>query len=447
MDTPLFDFIKEYNESGNLRFHMPGHKGKDIFSDAGFDITEIDGTGVLYHGNGVLSKSQENASVLFSTAKTLYSAEGSSLAIRGMLALIKIYAGKQGKKPVVAAGRNAHKVFMTASAILGIGIDWLYPEIKESLLSAVITPHELERFLLSKKEKPVAVYVTSPDYLGNISDIKGLSEVCKKYGVILAVDNAHGAYLNFLGNNIHPINLGADLCCDSAHKTLSVLTGGAYLHISKNAPEEFSENAQKAMSLFASTSPSFLILSCLDKVNAYLDGEFRGELCEFTEKLGAVKDNLSLHGYKFIGDEPLKLTVKPKEYGYTGEEFNEILVSKNITAEFYDPDHVVFMFTPKNGFEELRYFEKVMLGISRREPIYSLPPVIKELKRGTELEKAVFMPSVTVNVSKAVGRILASPSVSCPPAIPIAVCGEVLDENAVECFRYYGIENIEVIEE
>ncbi len=446
MDTPLFDYIKRYSKSESLRFHMPGHKGKNNFLDSAFDITEIDNVGVLYHKNGLLQKSQENASAIFSTAKTLYSAEGSSLSIRAMLTLIKMYAEKNGKRCKVAAGRNAHKVFMTASALLDIEVTWLYPEKKESLLTAVISPYELDKYLSSTDEKPTAVYITSPDYLGNISDIKGLSKVCKKHGVILSVDNAHGAYLNFLESNMHPVYLGADICCDSAHKTLNVLTGGAYLHISENAPEELINNAEKAMSLFASTSPSFLILSCLDKINSYLDGAYRKELGAFIKELQDVKDKLISHGYKLSGDEPLKITVMTKDYGYTGEELNAVLTENNIISEFYDPDYIVFMLTPENGYDQLLYFERIMLGIKRRESILSLPPEIRPLKQVIAVSEAILSPSVTVDINEADGRILASPSVSCPPAIPIAVCGEKLDEGALECFRYYGIDKIEVLE-
>lgn len=44
----------------------------------------------------------------------------------------------------------------------------------------------------------MAVYITSPDYLGNTADIEGISKVCEKYDIPLIVDNAHGAYQAFL---------------------------------------------------------------------------------------------------------------------------------------------------------------------------------------------------------------------------------------------------------
>ncbi len=443
MDTPVFDFIENYRKSAFVRLHVPGHKG----NENALDITEIEGADVLYHDDGILGRSQHNASLIFGSAKTVYSAEGSSLGIRGMLALIKMYAEKTGRKPVVAAGRNAHKVFMTASALLGIDVRWIYPENNESVVSAEITPETLRNFLKSSEEKPVAVYITSPDYIGNTADIRGLSAVCRENGVLLAVDNAHGAYLHFLKEDLHPISLGADMCCDSAHKTLPVLTGGAYLHISRNAPSFIAENGEKAMSLFASTSPSYLILSSLDKVNKTLAEGYSHkikETAEITEKLKCV---LAENGYSLAGNEPLKISLKTKEYGYYGTEFADILRSNKIEPEFSDPDFVVMMITPENGEEELRYLEQILLSVPKREKIEGKIPVISPCEWVLRIREALFKSSEKISVNEATGRILASPSVSCPPAVPIAICGERLTENAVKCFKYYGIKEIDVIRE
>ena len=269
MNTPICDFVRTYADSKQLRFHMPGHKGSGALGIEHIDITEIEGADVLYRAEGIIKESEQNASALFGTALTKYSTEGSSLSIRAMLYLAMLYAKSIGREPRILAGRNAHHTFMTAAALLDLNVDWLYPEHWENLVSCEITPEYLERVLCSQT-KPAAVYITSPDYLGNVADIAELSAVCQKHEVLLLADNAHGAYLNFLPENRHPIALGADICCDSAHKTLPVLTGGGYLHISKHAPEMFRQNAEKALSLFASTSPSYLIMQSLDAANRYL---------------------------------------------------------------------------------------------------------------------------------------------------------------------------------
>ncbi len=445
MNTPVYNFIKEYSESNTVRLHVPGHKGKEGELCESFDITEIEGADVLYHETGILCESQKNAASLFGTAKTLYSTEGSSLCIRAMLTLIKMQAIKIGRKPLIAAGRNAHKVFMTASAVLDIDVQWISPRNNSNVVSAEISPAYLEKFLDNQNELPIAVYVTSPDYLGNIADIKALAEVCHKKGVLLAVDNAHGSYLNFLPENTHPIFLGADICCDSAHKTLPVLTGGAYLHISHSSPAEFRENAEKAMSLFASTSPSYLIMASLDKVNAYLENKFSVDLQKLIERLDSLKNILISAGFTLIGNEPLKITFAAKTYGYKGTELAEILRNNGIECEFADPDYTVLMITANNSDEEISKLERVLLSLEKKEPISCIPPEIPSLLRKVSVKEALFYPSEEVKTEMAVGRVLASPSVSCPPAVPIAISGEELNEEAVECFSYYGTEMINVL--
>ena len=446
MKTPVADFVEKYKNDGFVRLHVPGHKGKGSLCEA-CDLTEIEGADVLYHETGILGESQKNATALFGTRATFYSAEGSSLCIRAMLSLIKMQATSDGKKPLIFTAGNAHKVFMTASALLDIDVKFLFPDVSTGVVSCEITPEKLRSELEKSDTLPTAVYITSPDYLGVISDVKGLSAVCREYGVLLAVDNAHGAYLKFLPEDIHPTTMGADMCCDSAHKTFSVLTGGAYLHISENAPEVLYKNAKKAMSLFASTSPSYLILASLDRMNARLAGEYENELCAFTEKLSNLNAQLIKHGYTLFGSEPLKITIDAKKYGYTGEEIAEILREGRIECEFSDPDFCVMMLTPENDESELEKLKNALFAIPKKEEICTRAPENKRGEQVLGIKDALFMTCESVDTENAAGRILASPSVSCPPAIPVAVCGERLTESTVEIFRYCGIEKIDVIKE
>lgn len=443
MDTPICDFVKKYIENDSLRMHMPGHKGKSFLGFEKFDITEFDGADDLYNASGIIRKSEENASELFGFP-TYYCTEGSSQCIRAMMYLLVLYAKKQGRKPIIAAGRNAHKTFISAAALLDFDIMWLYPHEEASYLSCNITPDEFESFLQNAEEKPIALYLTSPDYLGNIADIKGLSQVCRKYGILLAVDNAHGAYLKFLEKSCHPIDSGADLCCDSAHKTLPVITGGAYLHLSKETTLFSSQEVKNALALFGSTSPSYLILQSLDACNCYLEN-YKQNLNNFLPLLAETKAKLEEKGFTFYGNEPMKLTFSAKNYGYTGTELADILKQNNIFCEFCDPDYLVLMPTPETTKAELEKVEKVLASIPKKEPEKTTPPQFTKAQKVLTIREAALSPSEILPVEECEGRILSAVTVGCPPAVPILVCGERITKDVLDCFKYYGITECSVV--
>lgn len=441
MNTPICDFVKAYCESKAMRMHMPGHKGADKLGFEHLDITEFQGADDLYHPSGIIAESEKNASDIFGFL-TYYSTEGASQCIRAMMHLIALYGKTTGKKPVIAAGRNAHKTFISAVALLDFDVLWLSPKENKSYLSCNITPEELDKFLQKQQEKPVAVYITSPDYLGNLADIKALAEVCHKNNVLLAVDNAHGAYLKFLESSLHPLDLGADICCDSAHKTLPVVTGGAYLHTREKLFT--SEEVKNALALFGSTSPSYLIMQSLDYCNTYLRNH-KERLAEFLPKITELKADLKEHGFTFYGNEPMKLTISTREYGYTGIEIGEFLSENNIFCEFYDPDYIVLMPTPETSDEDLKKIKSVLTEIPKKPIMDVSPPEFTETQKVLSVREAVFSPSRMLSIEECENRILADITTGCPPAVPILICGEKITKEAIECFRYYGIDNCNVV--
>ena len=438
MNTPICDFVKAYGESDAVRLHMPGHKGVCRLGCERADITEIGGADVLYHSNGIIRESENNAAALFGTARTVYSTEGSSLCIRGMLYLAMQATGKR----TFLAGRNAHSTFVTACALLDAAVQWLWGG--DTLTACAVTAEMVADALDTAEETPAAVYVTSPDYLGNVLDIAAIAQVCHSRGVLLLVDNAHGAYLRFLPEDKHPITLGADLCCDSAHKTLPVLTGGAYLHIS-TAVADLGEQAEHALSLFASTSPSYLILQSLDGANPYLCDGFAADLAACCDKVQMLKNTLAAHGYTLVGDEPTKVTMATKAYGYRGDEVAEYLEQRGLICEFADPDYVVMMFSVGNEEPDFERVKTALCALSRKEALTDIPPVMGKPNTAMSLREALFAPAETLPVTDCVGRVLASPTVGCPPAVPVLVGGEVVDEDAVRVFHYYGYQTLRIV--
>ena len=445
MDTPILDFVKEYSRRNTVRLHMPGHKGTALLGPECMDITEIPGADSLYEADGIIAKSEANASSLFG-CRTVYSTEGSSQCIRAMLYLVMLYAKQFGKASVIAAGRNAHKTFLTGAALLGLEVQWLYPGKDASYLSCNLSAGELDSYLANAAQKPAAVYLTSPDYLGNTADVAALSSVCHKHGVLLAVDNAHGAYLKFLEKSLHPMDLGADICCDSAHKTLPALTGAAYLHLSDKLDQLLGQQVKNAMMLFGSTSPSYLILQALDGINPYLESYPQRLNC-FLAALRKVKATLKHRGYCLYGDEPLKLTLDAKAYGYTGLQLAQYLRQHNMEPEFADSDFLVLMLTPEIPVDTLRQLEQVLCDLPRKEPVVTSAPRYIPGEQVMPIREAMLSDSRVLSLEQCLGRVLAVPTVGCPPAVPILVCGERITEHAMECLSYYGVTQCCVVED
>ena len=448
MTTPIADFVKTYAERNTTRLHIPGHKGQSFLGCELWDITEISGADSLYEADGIIAESEANAAKLFDSKCTLFSTEGSSQCIRAMLYLAMLNGQNRNrteKRPAIAAARNVHKAFIYAATLLDLDVIWLWPEkITSSICSCIISQKQVEE-VLNEHQEVIAVYLTSPDYLGAQADIHAIAEVCHKKNVVLAVDNAHGAYLKFLEHSKHPLDLGADICCDSAHKTLPVLTGGAYLHISKNAPEILEEQAKRAMELFGSTSPSYLIMTSLDLCNRYLTENYSERLKGMIEICSGCCKELERLGWRVLESDPLKITIEIPN-GISNLELTKRLRDKGIECEYADQNYIVFMLTPENTKQDL---ERLVSGLGKNQHVYkekeylSVNPTTQKMS----IREAMFAIPETITLSEAENRICRVPTVSCPPAIPIAVPGEVITKELISIFQYYGIMELDVIKE
>ena len=445
MTTPIVDFVRSYAKSGTSRLHMPGHKGQKLLGFEDADITEIKGADELYEAEGIIAESEANATKLFGTAHTYYSTEGSSQCIRAMLCLA-LQAAPAGQRPVLLAARNAHKALLYAAALLDFDIEWLWPapEAAGALCSCPVTAGQLEQALerLSGQGRtPFGVYVTSPDYLGGMQDIAALSKVCDAHGVPL-------------------------LCCDSGHKTLPVLTGGAYLHLGLKAPVQDETAVRNALALFGSTSPSYLILQSLDRCNRYLSEGYPLRLyscCgQLTRLRRVLNEAAAAAGSKLLlavddpAREPLKLTLDAAALGLTGTALAEALRKYAIECEYADPRYVVLMFTPENPAQDYDRLEEAVAAVCAALPGVPECPepegdtftaLAAEAGPVCSVRAAVFAPQQTIPAAEALGRVCAMPTVSCPPAIPIVVSGERVSPAAIELFARYHVETVAVIRE
>lgn len=431
--------MKKYAEGNAVRGHMPGHKGHAPFP-CGFDnaflydITEIKDADALFEAEGIIAESEKNASRLFGTVETIYSCAGSTGCIQAMLAAVC------GKGSHIIAARNAHRAFINTCALLDMTVEWIFPRNTDTAVSGEISPEDVEAAL--KRSRASAVYITSPDYLGHISDIKAISEVCRRYGAYLICDNAHGAYTAFLEPSLHPIALGADICCDSAHKTLPVLTGGAYLHVGNAA---LAGRAKECMSLFCSSSPSYLILQSLDLCSRYLAERFPDELKRTVSKINELKAELSPI-YEFYGEEPLKLTIHSAARGINGNDLAEYLRSKDIECEYADSSYAVLMLSPFNSDSDFERISSALKTVKMPKILMrSSPLVFPEPKQMMPIREAMFSPCRYVPVNEAVGKICGRTISACPPGIAAAIPGELITEEYAQLCAALGIAWVNVV--
>lgn len=421
---------------------MPGHKGRafprELAGLSQLDITEICGADSLFEASGIIAQSEKNMSELYQTAATVYSAAGSTLCIQAMLAMMK------QENRCIFAVRNVHRAFLNAAALLGLDVEWIIPEYRGGILSGEIVPEQADE-LLKNCGKPSCLYVTSPDYTGKTADIAALAEICRKYDSRLIVDNAHGAHLAFMPENLHPIALGADLCCDSAHKMLPALTGAAMLH---SAGEEYSAQRMKqAMGLFASTSPSYLVMASLDLCTEYIRDNIR---CDIEENLTLLRElRTELSGtLKFAEGEPFHITIMAEESGFDGNELSQLLRENGCECEYVDSSLVILLMSPVCRREDYIRLKgalwKALEKAERHEPksdVFELCPA----ERAMSVREAVFSPCEEIPVDKAEGRICGAVNVPCPPAVPIAVSGEIIGRNCINIFKRYGISTVNVV--
>lgn len=442
MKTPIYDFIKQYISSGALRCHMPGHKGRAVLDELAslysFDITEIKGADSLFEASGVIAESERNMSQLYGSAATAYSAVGSTLCIQAMLTIMK----QEGRR--IIAVRNVHRAFLNSAVLLDLDVEWILPDYTDGILSGRISAESVENALKSSS-KPACLYVTSPDYTGRMADIQALSAICHKYGARLLVDNAHGAHLAFMPENLHPIHLGADLCCDSAHKMLPALTGAAMLHTSVPG---YAPLLKQAMSLFASTSPSYLILTSLDLCCRYISERINSDIALSLSCLEKLRSDFP---YARCGIEcdPFHITLRAAQSEAPEERLGEVLRRAGVECEYEDDDTVILLTSPL--FCKSDY---VRLGAALTTGAYAFagsnaprrtaaPEHLP--KQAMTIRQAALSEAEMIPTEAAEGRICAAVNVPCPPAVPIAASGEIIDRECINIFKSYGISTVNVV--
>lgn len=427
MSAPLYEALRRHLALGRAPFHTPGHKGSpEALPDdlLRLDLTELPDTGSLYDGGGPIEQAERLAASLFGTVRTCLSAVGCTLCVQAMFRLAVPRGGR------VLCARNVHRSAVGAMALLGIEPVWAMPE---DLIPAVEACGADVR----------AVYVTSPDYYGRLLNIAAISAACRRKSIPLLVDCAHGAHLMFTEPKLHPLLSGASMTADSAHKTLGVLTGGAWLNISD---PRFANGAKEAMALFGSTSPSFPILASLDLAREWLE-KHADAFPVLQERVAQIRRLARSRGIPTPEgpSDPTRLTLETAGIGITGIQAAERFRAAGVEPEYADRSFVVLIATPFNTEEDFLRLERAVRSLPAGKPLSKIPPLPPLCPSAVPLRQAMLEETRPVPLSRAAGEVAAEIACPCPPGIPIVMPGERISKEAAEFLRGYGISEIKVI--
>lgn len=426
MPAPLYDALVSHRNLGRASFHTPGHKNspaalpQDLYT---LDFTELPGTDSLFDASGPILEAERLAAELFGTARTCLSAGGCTLCIQTMLRLALPRGGK------VLCSRVIHRGAVNAMALLGLEPVWAMPEDVVAALGA--------------NPDVGAVYVTSPDYYGRLLDIASISAACAGRGISLLVDNAHGAHLMFTHPKLHPLLLGAAMAADSAHKTLGVLTGGAWLQI---GDKRYAADAKRAMALFGSTSPSYPVMASLDWAREWL----RKHPDAFLSVQHCVAEIRGLAASRGIAVpegvcDPTRITLETASVGLPGTRAAELFRRAGVEPEYADARYVVLIATPFNTGDDFRRVRSAVQGFPIGEPLPRGPELPPLPSASMGLREAILAAAETVPLKNAIGRVAAEAACPCPPGVPVVMPGERVTREAAEFLLGYGFFQLEVI--
>jgi lysine decarboxylase len=420
---------------------------------------------------------QELAAELFGAAATFYLGGGATTGIAAMI-LAAVPPGG-----TILLPRNVHRSVAAALVLSGARPKFLEPVVlpqcgalglsAESVEEAITgapcpRPREHERSTKDMPtsedlrghvtlEKPAAVLLTRPTYYGLACDLNDVSAVCRRQGIPLLVDEAHGPHFRFLpeGAPRPALDEGADLVAQSCHKTLGSLVGTAQVHVGHESPVS-AEQVRDAFNLLQTTSPNYLQLVSLDVNRRWMaeDGAklFAQAVNDARELTDAINRLPGLHVLNMGDDarlaghrrDPLRLVINVAGAGWTGYDAELLLRERyKVEDELSDWFNVVLVISPN---EDAAAKERLLAGLkeisakpqaAKRSAIAEstnlLQPAIPPLRitpRDAALgEKAV------VPLGESLGRVCAESIMFYPPGIPLVMPGEEVTREVVEVCR------------
>ena len=441
--APLLDAYLSYFETPRTPFTIPGHKQKAHRLDQGLGVV-VDSDVPLFGGldeiklsNGVLGEAENLAAKLWGADYARFSTGGSTHANQALI----LSLGKPGDK--IAVSRTAHRSVLSALVLSGLEPIWLTPEIDESTGFPIgITLPDLAQVL---DQKPIAIFLTEPGYLGTLSDLPAIIALAHEHSIPVVVDAAWGGHFGF-HNDVpkHVLQLGADALITSIHKTLPGYSASALLLAQGNLLNL--DRIEQSFEVTHTTSPAGAPLASIDGTRALL--ETRGEpligdlLRNIVEFKSTVQENFYAPVFVNASDfpvgrfDPAKIVLKANALGVSGVNLETELIKQNIRVEMADQDSVVFLATLADSAEEFEILANVLTPVLKslqgpaRDTQTSLSWSVVPTY-GTSIREAFFADTEFVKAADVIGRISADLIAPYPPGVAVVAPGEVLTEQIV----------------
>ncbi|MDO5734009.1 MAG: aminotransferase class I/II-fold pyridoxal phosphate-dependent enzyme [Eubacteriales bacterium] len=454
--APLFKRLIEVSERDVKGFHMPGNRGGRAFPPgfrtgwSSLETTELEASGDVLSGSGAVAAAAARAAAFAGSAASLFITQGSSTGLMTSLAILRHFSKR------VLLPRTVHAAVIRGLALLDMEAVFLpLEEQPGQQLPQIDITNSLA--LIEEQKGPVCLLLTRPDYYGSVVDITELVKALRKSGGLLAVDEAHGAHLS-LGAAEFPasaISEGADIVCQSAHKTLAALAPAALIQIGQRAEAEFklTELARRELRLFHSTSPSFPIAASIDWARAYLElyglaqvEQLTVALTDFARALPAdlkvLNPRLGAGESELRAFDLLHLLIEFPYYA-TPAHWSKLLLEAGLEAELVSFNQALFLLAPDSSRADLAELAKRLARFSemaklRRPDLESQTKAQKLAKevfssytelpeRGLSLRRSRLEGEVEViDLEAASGRIVADLIAPYPPGIPLLWPGERL---------------------
>ncbi len=452
MDEGLLEKLECYADRDVRAMHMPGHKrnaGAARYLDrlgARLDITEIDGFDNLHDPSGILKDAMDRAAALWGSQHAFYLVNGSTC---GILAGVRATTAP-GNRVIVA--RNGHQSVYHALELMELGASYILPEFDEALgVYGSVSPESVAGALAQNPDARLVV-VTSPTYEGAVSDIAAIRRVTSAQGVPLMVDEAHGAHLGFSSHFTGgAVAAGADIVIQSLHKTLPSLTQTAIAHVGGLAdPARF----QAALSIFQTSSPSYLLMASIDGCVRLIEREGDRLFDAWAAGLDAFDraaqglSRLSLPGHGAPQSPAMrafdrsKILISTRQAALTGPALMEALrTDHNIELEMASCDFALAMTGLTEPGGALPALSAALRVIDRSCQSASVPPEPLEAPslpvRAMTIAQASRKPREALPLQESLGRISWQYAWAYPPGVPLIVPGEWVDENFLrEAARY-----------